>query len=128
MDTPYLNCDGCRTSLGRAGCPTHRQNASVTIAPSVQWSSNEPVLTHCVHGLDLRTNQRCYLCRPWPDDSPVFRTDELLTIRRWVDALGSINHDTGRRIVKADVLDVIDEAIRAITGRPAKAYREDTDA
>jgi hypothetical protein len=28
------------------------------------WSSSTPVLTHCQHGLDLRINPRCYLCRP----------------------------------------------------------------
>lgn len=50
--------------MGRAGCPTHRQNNAVTIAPSTQWSSSEPILTHCNHGLDLRINPRCYLCHP----------------------------------------------------------------
>jgi hypothetical protein len=28
------------------------------------WSSSQPVITHCVHGLDLRINPRCYLCDP----------------------------------------------------------------
>ena len=36
------------------------------------WSSSTPILTHCIHGVDLRFTPRCYLCHPWPDDSPVF--------------------------------------------------------
>ena len=27
----------------------------------------------CLHGVDLRFTPRCYLCKPWPDDSPVWK-------------------------------------------------------
>ena len=33
------------------------------------WSSSQPVVTHCQHGLDLRLNPRCYLCAPTPPDA-----------------------------------------------------------
>jgi len=49
-----LNCDGCRGTAGMSGCPTHGHS----------WSSSQPVITHCPHGLDLRLNPRCYLCEP----------------------------------------------------------------
>ena len=62
-DTTYLNCDGCRGTIGPAGCPTHRGSATY-IDPSHSWSSSTPVLTHCQHGLDLRIHPRCYLCKP----------------------------------------------------------------
>jgi len=29
-------------------------------------------ITTCLHGVDLRFTPRCYLCKPWPEDSPVF--------------------------------------------------------
>ena len=62
-EAPYLNCDGCRGTLGRAGCPSHRDSATY-IDPSHSWSSSTPILTHCLHGLDLRLHPRCYLCNP----------------------------------------------------------------
>ena len=37
----------------------------------------------------------------------------LETVRRWVDGIGHMNLETGRRITKADVLLVIDELIDA---------------
>jgi hypothetical protein len=30
-------------------------------------------ITTCLHGVDLRLTPRCYLCKPWPDDSPVWK-------------------------------------------------------
>ena len=30
-------------------------------------------MTTCLHGVDLRFTPRCYLCKPWPDDSPVWK-------------------------------------------------------
>ena len=30
-------------------------------------------ITTCLHGVDLRFTPRCYLCKPWPDDSPVWK-------------------------------------------------------
>ena len=30
-------------------------------------------ITTCRHGVDLRFTPRCYLCKPWPDDSPVWK-------------------------------------------------------
>jgi hypothetical protein len=30
-------------------------------------------VTTCIHGVDLRFTPRCYLCKPWPDDSPVWK-------------------------------------------------------
>lgn len=67
LDAPYLNCDGCRGSLGRQGCPTHRDSATYadpTQAGRYEWTGSTLVLTHCIHGLDLRLYPRCYLCRP----------------------------------------------------------------
>jgi len=29
-------------------------------------------ITTCLHGVDMRFTPRCYLCKPWPEDSPVF--------------------------------------------------------
>ena len=30
-------------------------------------------ITTCLHGVDLRFTPRCYLCKPWPDDSPAWK-------------------------------------------------------
>jgi len=30
-------------------------------------------ITTCLHGVDMRFTPRCYLCKPWPDDSPVWK-------------------------------------------------------
>ena len=54
VDAIY-GCDTCRTTIGRAGCPTHRDKPS----PGVNF-----YITTCVHGLDLRVVPRCYLCEP----------------------------------------------------------------
>jgi len=54
VDAIY-GCDTCRTTIGRAGCPTHRDKPS----PGVNF-----YITTCIHGLDLRLVPRCYLCKP----------------------------------------------------------------
>ena len=59
MTDAVYGCDTCRTTIGRAGCPTHGHT----------WASSQPVVTHCPHGLDLRVHPRCYLCRPDPTGS-----------------------------------------------------------
>ena len=58
MIPAFLNCDGCRGTLGAAGCPTHRNSAA---APSLGVNV---FITTCVHGVDLRFVPRCYLCKP----------------------------------------------------------------
>lgn len=68
MNEAIYGCDGCRTTIGRAGCPIHRDSAAYTDHQT--WASSTPVLTHCVHGLDLRIHPRCYLCRPEADPTP----------------------------------------------------------
>ena len=56
-----------RITIGRAGCPTHRDsNAYTDEAGAYHFTGSRLVLTHCVHGLDLRLHPRCYLCRPEP--------------------------------------------------------------
>lgn len=42
------------------------------------------------------------------DRQAVEQRAKLAEVRRWVEAIGSMNHATGRRITKADVLAVID--------------------
>lgn len=59
MDAIY-GCDTCRTTIGRAGCPTHRDQPKPTPGVNIY-------ITTCIHGLDLRIHPRCYLCRPDPD-------------------------------------------------------------
>ena len=39
--------------------------------------------------------------------------EALAEVRRWVESIGATNLDTGRRIVKADVLAIIDAKLRA---------------
>ena len=56
------HCAGCSTTAGMAGCPEHGGHS---------WSSSQPVLTHCQHGLDLRINPRCYLCEPAATPTPL---------------------------------------------------------
>lgn len=64
MDAIY-GCDTCRSTIGRAGCPTHRDsNAYTDEAGAYHYTGSRLVMTHCVHGLDLRLHPRCYLCRP----------------------------------------------------------------
>lgn len=58
MNDAIYGCDGCSTTLGRAGCVSHRDRPS----PGANL-----FITHCQHGLDLRLNPRCYLCRPEPE-------------------------------------------------------------
>lgn len=48
-------CDTCRTTMGRSGCPTHRDRPLV---------GANTFITTCPHGVDLRVTPRCYLCRP----------------------------------------------------------------
>lgn len=63
MTDAIYGCDTCRTTIGRAGCPIHRDSATL-VAQSHSWSVSTPILTHCQHGLDLRIHPRCYLCEP----------------------------------------------------------------
>lgn len=99
------HCAGCSTTAGIAGCPEHGSN---TYTPHLIGVND--FITTCRHGIDLRLTPRCYLCRP---DGP--NIDRLLTIRRWVESIGRVNADTGKRITKADALDVIDAAMRKET-------------
>ena len=77
MDAVY-GCDTCRTTIGRAGCPTHRDSNTYTDeAGAYHYTGSRLVITHCIHGLDLRLHPRCYLCNPvrWygvlrPSDEP----------------------------------------------------------
>jgi hypothetical protein len=78
MDVIY-GCDTCRTTIGRAGCPTHRDSAVCT--DRHEWSSaSTPVLTHCIHGLDLRLHPRCYLCRPASDEQVTSKCDHAALV------------------------------------------------
>jgi len=64
MDAIY-GCDTCRSTIGRAGCPTHRDsNAYTDEAGAFHYTGSGLVMTHCIHGLDLRLHPRCYLCKP----------------------------------------------------------------
>ena len=63
QNAPMLGCDGCRTTLDRMGCPTHRDQPQP--APGANL-----YITHCIHGLDLRLYPRCYLCRPLKTEDP----------------------------------------------------------
>lgn len=101
------HCAGCSTTAGIAGCPEHGSN---TYPRSVGQVGVNDFITNCRHGVDLRFVPRCYLCRP---DGP--NIDRLLTVRRWVESIGRVNADTGKRITKADALDVIDAAMRKET-------------
>ena len=55
MTDGMLGCLTCATTIGRAGCPTHRDPPP----PGVNF-----YITSCIHGTDLRFTPRCYLCRP----------------------------------------------------------------
>ena len=57
MTDAIYGCDGCRTTIGRMGCPTHRDKPAPT--PGVNL-----YITTSIHGVDLRLVPRCYLCRP----------------------------------------------------------------
>lgn len=55
MDAIY-GCDTCRTTIGRQGCPTHKDKPTPIGA--------NMFITTCMHGVDLRFNPRCYICKP----------------------------------------------------------------
>jgi len=68
------HCAGCSTTAGMAGCPEHGGHS---------WSSSQPVLTHCQHGLDLRINPRCYLCEPAANPAPLDAPVRGALARAW---------------------------------------------
>jgi hypothetical protein len=83
------------------------------VDPSLSWSSSQPVLTHCQHGLDLRLNPRCYLCRPASDALyarhaalvEVAHTDLLVLIAECLVPMAfAASPDAGRRQSRLDAL------------------------
>jgi hypothetical protein len=102
MDAIY-GCDGCRTTIGRAGCPTHRDSAVYT--DRHEWSTSEPVLTHCIHGLDLRLHPRCYLCRPASDEQVTSKCDHAALVEA---ARALLDHELDER---GQVLEVEDNTL-----------------
>jgi hypothetical protein len=76
------------------------------------WSTSTPTLTHCIHGLDLRINPRCYLC------SPYITASEIVVAER---------ADCGRKVrdVARAIRDTeIPQAIAAERARITKAVIE----
>jgi hypothetical protein len=71
-----------------------------------EWSTSTPVLTHCIHGLDLRLHPRCYLCRPASDEQVTSRCDHaaLVAAAREVDEAFDGPSPTQRQIDAIDAL------------------------
>jgi hypothetical protein len=99
-------CPTCATTIGRAGCPTHRDPPPVV----------NSYITTCIHGTDLRFTPRCYLCRP--DEPLAFiaspdNTDLLLLIADCLVTLAwKAEPDAGARRSRFEVLRAALEADR----------------
>jgi hypothetical protein len=108
-DTRPLTADEEMDALEAIVHPEGR--CAATYIDRHEWFTSTPVLTHCVHGVDLRFTPRCYLCKPWPDDSPVLHVEcekrhaALVAAAR--DVLDVVSDDA----LSADALDALRAAL-----------------
>jgi hypothetical protein len=107
-----------------AGCPEHGGHS---------WSSSQPIITHCQHGLDLRITPRCYLCEPAATPAPL---DVLVAAQELSDALdapGPNDPIDGEPLSRETVNEAwevhglrVDLARDALRAALATAYAEET--